>query len=97
MGTHTGAHPTRAQSPDETFESLREKSYKSVQHGLTPVPMMCRPYRGWGIAYYVMYFNAHRGGLKIIRLIGKRDTSPQRDVAKPRRGETDTAQGNTLG
>ena len=32
MGTHTGGHLTRAQSPDETFESLREKSYKSVQN-----------------------------------------------------------------
>jgi len=32
MGTHTGGHPTRAQSPDGTFESLREKSYKSVQN-----------------------------------------------------------------
>ena len=59
--------------------------------------MICRPYRGWGIAYYVMYFNGSLWGLKIIRLIGKRDTSPQCDVAKPRRGATDTAQGNTLG
>ena len=45
---------------------LRNSNYhpSCYTHGLTPVPMMYRPCRGWGIAYYVMYFNGSPWGIK---------------------------------